>query len=285
MEDDDGEKHYDNALLPIRRRGSGSHPHRSPRGLLFFVYGDIGDDEWELRLGVDRVFWGVVESRPLVDIVNQTDLVENPNEKTKMGQPMVHLTWSGDWGALEVFGITWHRERTFPGRRGRLRAGPVVDHDLTSYESGAEEWHLDFAGRYSSTFRAARCRAQRVRRHQPGAHPSAEAGRLRTRSGAVLRADHPIRPGYPAHHGALASQVGGHYTAPTFAEPPARSVHFQYEEEDYAAFIVGGEYTIYAVWDSDADHQPDWRMGPRRARPMGDQRVRERYTPGRASRV
>jgi len=76
-----------------------------------------------LRLGVDRVFWGVVESRSLVDIVNQTDLVEHPDEKTKLGQPMAHVTWSGDWGALEVFGLTGHRPRTFPGRHGRLRSG------------------------------------------------------------------------------------------------------------------------------------------------------------------
>ena len=116
------------------------------------MYGDVGEDEWELRLGVDRVFWGVVESRSLVDIVNQTDLVEHPNEKTKLGQPMVHVTWSGDWGALELFGLTWHRPRTFPGRHGRLRPELVVDHELTTYESAAQEWHLDLAGRYSGSF-------------------------------------------------------------------------------------------------------------------------------------
>ena len=94
----------------------------------------------------------MVESRSLVDIVNQTDLVEHPNEKTKMGQPMVHVTWSGDWGALELFGLTWHRPPTFPGRHGRQRSELVVNHELTSYESGAEEWHLDLAGRYSGSF-------------------------------------------------------------------------------------------------------------------------------------
>ena len=40
----------------------------------------------------------------------------------------------------------------FPGRHGRLRAGLVVDHTLTSYESAAQEWHLDLAGRYSGSF-------------------------------------------------------------------------------------------------------------------------------------
>ena len=151
MEDDEGRSI---TITPFLRYDAGDpdRTHADLREAFLLLYGDIGDDEWELRLGVDRVFWGVVESRPLVDIVNQTDLVEDPDEKTKMGQPMVHLTWSGDWGALELFGLTGHRERTFPGRHGRLRPGPVVNPDLTSYESPAGEWHLDLAARYTGSF-------------------------------------------------------------------------------------------------------------------------------------
>jgi len=33
-------------------------------------------DTWELRVGIRKVFWGVTESLHLVDIINQTDLVE-----------------------------------------------------------------------------------------------------------------------------------------------------------------------------------------------------------------
>ena len=35
----------------------------------------VGD--WEWRIGVAEVFWGVTESQHLVDIINQTDLVES----------------------------------------------------------------------------------------------------------------------------------------------------------------------------------------------------------------
>ena len=91
------------------------------------MLGQIGNDEWELRLGVDRVFWGVAESRHLVDIVNQTDLIEHPDEEDKLGQPMAHLTWSGDWGVAEVFGLPYHRARTFSGPKGRLRFPLVAD--------------------------------------------------------------------------------------------------------------------------------------------------------------
>ena len=34
-------------------------------------------DDWEMKVGVSKVFWGVTESRHLVDVINQTDLVEN----------------------------------------------------------------------------------------------------------------------------------------------------------------------------------------------------------------
>ena len=115
VEDEDGTSF---TFTPFYRydAGDSERTHADVRDAYVLMYGDLGDDEWELRLGVDRVFWGVVESRPLVDIVNQTDLVEHPDEKTKLGQPMAHVTWSGEWGALEFFGLTWHRPRTFPGR-------------------------------------------------------------------------------------------------------------------------------------------------------------------------
>ena len=73
-----------------------SRTHADLREAYFLAFGEFGEGEWELRVGLDRVFWGVTESHHLVDIVNQTDLVEHPNEEAKLGQPMVHATWSGD---------------------------------------------------------------------------------------------------------------------------------------------------------------------------------------------
>ena len=113
--------------------------------------GEAGDAQWELRLGVDRVFWGVVESNNLVDIVNQVDLVEHPDEKSKLGQFMGHLTYAAPWGVVELLGMPYHRQRTFPGRTGRLRFPWLVDADLATYESSAEERHVDVAARYSHT--------------------------------------------------------------------------------------------------------------------------------------
>ena len=107
-------------------------------------------DEWDLKIGADKVFWGVAESNHLVDIINQTDAVEDTDGEDKLGQPMVNLGFQKDWGALNLIAMPYFRERTFPGRGGRLRGGMIVDTDQTTYDSGAEEWAPDFAIRYAT---------------------------------------------------------------------------------------------------------------------------------------
>ena len=103
----------------------------------------LGD--WEWRVGIAKVFWGVTESQHLVDIINQTDLVENLDTEDKLGQPMIETTWLQDWGVVQFYVLPGFRERTFPGRKGRLRTGLVVDTDEEEYESSAEEHHVDWA--------------------------------------------------------------------------------------------------------------------------------------------
>ena len=110
---------------------------------------EYASTHWEARLGVRRVFWGVAESNHLVDVINQTDGIENPDEEDKLGQPMLNLAYVQPWGTFDVYVLPWFRERTFPGQQGRLRAGLVVDPDLTRYESAAAEHHVDFALRYA----------------------------------------------------------------------------------------------------------------------------------------
>lgn len=106
-------------------------------------------DGWELRIGARKVFWGVTESQHLVDIINQTDLVENIDTEDKLGQPMVNFALIRDWGTLDFFALPYFRERTFPGPEGRLRMIPRVDPDGAIYESSREQEHIDFAVRWS----------------------------------------------------------------------------------------------------------------------------------------
>lgn len=105
-------------------------------------------EEWELLAGVNRVFWGVAESNHLVDIINQWDLVEDIDGEDKLGQPMVNLSTQQDWGAVSLFVMPWFRERTFPGKNGRLRF-PLVSDGNPDYQSSDEQRRLDVALRYS----------------------------------------------------------------------------------------------------------------------------------------
>ena len=104
---------------------------------------------WDLLVGVGKVFWGVTEARHLVDIINQTDRVENLDGEDKLGQPMLRLSFAQDWGTLTIFALPYFREPTFPGEKGRLRAQFIVDTDNAQFESSLKEWHPDVAARWS----------------------------------------------------------------------------------------------------------------------------------------
>jgi len=54
-------------------------------------------------------FWGVTEFQHLVDIINQTDLVENIDTEDKLGQPMINLALINDWGTVDLFIMPYFR--------------------------------------------------------------------------------------------------------------------------------------------------------------------------------
>ncbi len=113
-----------------------------------FYLSAVGDD-WELHAGVRRVFWGVTEFHHLVDVINQTDLVENIDGEDKLGQPMVQLSLVRDWGILDAFLLPGFRERTFAGSDGRLRALLPINDKRATYASAARPHRTDAALRYS----------------------------------------------------------------------------------------------------------------------------------------
>lgn len=105
-------------------------------------------EDWELSFGVSKVFWGVAESQHLVDIINQTDLVQDIDGEEKLGQPMLQFATFQSWGDLRFYYLPYFRERTFPGVKGRLRPPFVIDTNNPEYSSSAEKWHPDVALRY-----------------------------------------------------------------------------------------------------------------------------------------
>ncbi len=133
-----------------------------------FVRLDQGDDErthadirelswsyiardYEWTLGISKVYWGVTEARHIVDIINQTDLVEDFKQEEKLGQPMARLVLIRDWGTVDLFVLPGFRERTFAGVKGRPRIIPRVEKNMTRYESSQQDKHVDLAARWSHT--------------------------------------------------------------------------------------------------------------------------------------
>ena len=238
-------------LVPFFRSDSADprRTHADIREAYLLLFGEVGENEWELRLGIDRVFWGVTESQHLVDIINQIDFVDHPNGEVKLGQPMVHVTWSGDWGALEVFGLPYHRARTFPGQPGRLRFSFLVDDDQVEYESAAEEWHLDFAARYSHSFGPLDIGVSVFN------GTSREACLLCLPPSEGSSAE-PVLVQYytQIRQFGLDTQLTlGSWLFKLEAIQRTGDRNLLGQEEEYVASVLGGEYTFYSAFGSAAD--------------------------------
>lgn len=109
-------------------------------------------DGFDIKAGVDIVFWGVTESQHLVDVINQTDTVASVDGETKLGQPMLNWNLYGAGGSLSLYVLPYFRERPQAGPDGRLRPALLVDSNNPLYGSGQQEKNLDVALRYSQQF-------------------------------------------------------------------------------------------------------------------------------------
>ncbi|MCE2493735.1 MAG: hypothetical protein J4F40_14215 [Alphaproteobacteria bacterium] len=219
------------------------------REAYLLTHGNWGENSWELRLGFDRVFWGVAELHNLVDVVNQADIVGHPRDRPKLGQPMAHLTVSGDWGIAESFLLPYHRARTFPGRTGRHRSNRPIDEDAL-YESGSEERHVDLAFRYGnavrsldfglSAFIGTSREPSFLADHRAGPSPAVDAALIpyyeqirQFGVDAQLTTDPWLYKMEIIHRGGARNLLG--------------------QEDDYNAFNFGLERTFYALFDSAVD--------------------------------
>jgi len=144
---DDGKQNV--SFIPFARldQGDDQRTHADIRELSWSYI--ARDYEW--TIGFSKVFWGVTEAQHVVDIINQTDLVEDFSGEEKLGQPMIKLSLIRDWGTVNFFVMPWFRERTFAGVDGRPRVIPYVEQNLTSYESSEEQRHVDVAARWSNS--------------------------------------------------------------------------------------------------------------------------------------
>ena len=250
-------------FVPFFRYDSGDseRTHFDVREAYMLLFGDIGGSQWELRLGVDRVFWGVAESQNLVNIINQIDLIEHPNEKVRLGQPMAHVTWSGGWGALELFAMTYHRGLTYSGRRGRLRLPIVLDDDYATYESGAGKWHWDAAARYSGSFGPLELGLTAFDGTSREPYPRLAI----SDDGVPILAPHYVQI---RQFGLDAQLIAGSWLFKLESIHRRGALNILGRDEDFAAFVFGTEYSFYSVFGTaiDVGVLTEWNYDDRRSR-------------------
>jgi hypothetical protein len=211
------------------------------------THADIRELSWskvyptsELRVGIRKVFWGVTESQHLVDVINQTDLVEGMDGEDKLGQPMINYAFIQDWGTVDFFILPYFRERTFPGVNGRLRTSLPVDSSQPIYESKDKEKHIDTAIRYVHSIGA----------WDIGLSHFSGTSRDPSFVSAVDGSGKPVlRPVYN-----LMQQTGIDLQVTKGAWLwKLEAIHRQMKDANYIAATGGFEYTRYGVLGSSSD--------------------------------
>lgn len=201
---------------------------------------------WEARAGVRKVFWGTIESQHLVDVLNQTDLIENPDTEDKLGQPMVDLSYISDYGTFTAFYLPYFRERTFPDFDARLRFPLAVATDADAIlEPGISAWTPAWAARYSISksgldlglsHYSGTARAPRFAPTAPG--------------GLVLTANGPMLA--PIYDQIDQTGLDANYVLSGWLLK-LEAIRQHSRIDDYSAFAAGFEYTFNGVFDSATD--------------------------------
>ena len=129
------------------------HDRNRTHGDIREAFFELFFNEWTLGFGIHKVFWGVTESRHLVDIINQADLVEDFDPQIKLGQAMVTTSYTHDKaGIFSLYVMSWARPLVFPGPLGRPTLPVPVDNEMRVYDSPWRAGQIDVAFRWSHSW-------------------------------------------------------------------------------------------------------------------------------------
>lgn len=137
------------AVLDLFVRADAQEDARS-RGDVREAYYEVQSGALTSRFGARRVFWGVTESRHLVDVINQSDLADDLDGEGKLGQPMLEFTLAAEPGTLALYALPGFRERRLPGSGGPIVYPFPLALDETRIKARGTELHTDFAARAST---------------------------------------------------------------------------------------------------------------------------------------
>lgn len=101
---------------------------------------------WHTSAGIRQIYWGVVESRHLVNVINSSDFAERFDGETRLGQPLLNVGGELAGGQLDVYLLPYFREPTQPELR--FRAPLPIAGALTTYANQDGRQHRDWAFRW-----------------------------------------------------------------------------------------------------------------------------------------
>lgn len=104
---------------------------------------------FQLDLGWDIVYWGVVESQRIVNVINQADQIRDLEGDVPLGQPMLAVHYLGDSNTLSGFVLPRFVELNYGSEDLRLGFPLPVDGDSAIFEDSAGRDHVDYALRFS----------------------------------------------------------------------------------------------------------------------------------------
>ena len=91
----------------------------------------------EFKLGIAEIFWGVTESKNLVDVINIYDGTDG-DQKAKLGQSMLsYSTYSERAGIFDFYYLPFFSKEPQIGESGRLRLSKPIENYNTIYAGGA----------------------------------------------------------------------------------------------------------------------------------------------------
>lgn len=211
---------------------------------------DFVADEWEVTVGLDTVFWGKTEAARIVDVINQTDVLEDLDDEDSLGQPMIRVGRQFDFGTVQAFYLPYFRKRQFPGDGGRLRAGLPIEEAFERIDVKGGRFAPSFALRYDGVFGGADVGLSGFHgvSRDPGFDPILVLSSLPGAQPQVIG----LIPVYDR-----ITQVGfdGQYTDDATlykAEAIFRTgqTNLNGNERDYVAASGGIEHTLYSIFDN-----------------------------------
>lgn len=106
---------------------------------------------YDFTVGIIKEFWGVAESKNIVNIVNQVDFSEGIDEKERLGQLAMALTRITNFGSLGIYWFPEFEARDYPDKFARFQFPKSIDSSVSSFDVNNRKGR-EFAIRYSGSF-------------------------------------------------------------------------------------------------------------------------------------